>query len=248
MTDERRARVLQLIRSKGEASVDHLSREIGVSAATVRRDLRALVDSGELVRTYGGAVPSPARPVAGRATERADVKRRIGRRAAQLIQEGETVAIGSGTTALEVARQLMDRGSLTVVSNALDVLQLLLDRPGIELVALGGVVRPGMHSLLGHLTELTAGEMQAGKLVMGTAAFDPERGLSNDHMPEVLTDRALRAMAREVIVVADSSKFGRIAPARLFGLEEVDTLVTDDGLPSAGRTAIERLGVRVVTA
>ncbi len=248
MTAERRAKVLQLIRYHGEASVDQLSREIGVSAATVRRDLRVLGDRGELVRTYGGAVPSPTRPVAGRGTEHAAVKRRIGRRAAQLVRDGETVVIGSGTTALEVGRHLADRAPLTVVSNALDVLQVLLDRPGIELISLGGVVRPGMHSLLGHLTELTAREMQADKLVMGTAAFEPERGLSNDHMPEVLTDRALRAMAREVIVVADSTKYGRIAPARVFGLKEVDTLVTDDGLPSAGRVAIERLGVRVITA
>lgn len=224
-----------------------LSRELGVSEATVRRALRRLADSGDIVRTYGGAVA--ARSVSSRgAPDRLAERQRIGRCAAGLIGDGETVVLGSGSTTLEVARNLVRRSDLTVITNAIDVVSLLIDVPGIDVIVLGGSVRRGMHSLLGHLTEISARELRADRFVMGIAAFDPRHGLTSDHMPEILTDRALRAMSREVVVVADSSKCGRVEPALVFPLEEVDVLVSDTGLADEARESIEALGVRVVLA
>jgi DeoR/GlpR family transcriptional regulator of sugar metabolism len=240
--------LLELVRTRSSASVVDLSRELGVSEATIRRGLRRLADRGEIVRTYGGAVA--ARSVGGGSapTDRLAVKQRIGRAAAGLISDGETVVVGSGSTSLEVARQLGGRRDLTVITNALDVAGALVDIPGIDLIVLGGAVRPGMHSLLGHLTQLAAKELRADKLVMGIAAFDPQHGLTSDHLSEILTDRALRDMARQVIVVADSSKYGLVAPALVLPLEEIDVLVTDAGLDARAVKAISALGVRVVTA
>lgn len=249
--------MLELVRRSGGASVAELSAALGVSEATVRRDLRRLADAGAIVRSYGGAVPAPAAgAAAGATTERTrngdlgveSRKDRIGKAAAELIEDGETVAISSGTTTLAVARHLVDRSDLTVITNALDVAQVLIDRSGIELIVLGGVARPRMHSLLGHLTQLTINELRADRLVMGIAAFDAERGLTNDYMPEVVTDRVLAGVCGQLMVTADSSKCGRIAPAHVFPMSRADVLVTDDGLPPDGRAAIERQGVRVVLA
>lgn len=241
------AAMLELVRTRTTASVADLSRELGISEATVRRGLRRLAESGAIVRTYGGAVA--ANPVAGTVmTGRRGERQRIGRAAAELVQDGDTVVIGSGMTTLEVARHLSVRRDLTVITNTLDVANLLVDASGIELIVLGGSVRPGMHSLLGHLTQQAARELRADRLIMGIPAFDPQHGLTSDHLPEILTDRALREMAREVIVVADSSKFGRVEPALVFPLGDVDVLVTDTALVTSAVRSIEALGVRVVLA
>jgi DeoR/GlpR family transcriptional regulator of sugar metabolism len=163
------------------------------------------------------------------------------------VTDGSTIAIGSGTTALELARQLGDR-RLTVITNALDVANTLLDRPWIELVILGGVVRPGMHSMLGHLAELATAELRADTLFMGIGAISLEHGLMNDSIPEIQTDRALRRMSRSVVVLADASKFDQVAPAYVFGLNEVDTVVTDATIRREHVDGLERRGVQVVVA
>jgi DeoR family transcriptional regulator, aga operon transcriptional repressor len=237
--------LLSIIRARGSASVSVLSAEVGVSQATVRRDLRRLATVGGIVRTYGGA--AVAAPTIGSTSNR-EAKQRIGRAVAAMIEEGETVVISSGTTALEVARNLVGRRQLTVITNALDVVQVLIDIPGIDLIVLGGSVRPHMHSTLGHVTEMAIRELRADKLIFGIAAIDPVHGLSSDHLPEILIDRALRDMSRTVIVVADSSKVGRVESALVFGLASVDVLVTDDGISQADVDAISRAGPTVVIA
>jgi DeoR/GlpR family transcriptional regulator of sugar metabolism len=163
------------------------------------------------------------------------------------VTDGATIAIGSGTTALELARCLTDR-RITVITNALDVANVLVDRAGIELILLGGAVRPRMHSMLGHLAEMATNELRADTLFMGIGAISLDGGLMNDSMPEILTDRALRRMSRSVVVLADASKFEGVAPAWVFGLDEVDTIVTDAALPRDTIRAIEDRGVRVIVA
>ncbi len=172
-------------------------------------------------------------------------KRAIGAAAATLVEDGQTIAISSGTTALELARRLVDR-RLTVITNALDVAGILIDRPGIELVVLGGVVRPGIHSMLGHLAEIVLLELRADALFMGIGALSAEHGLMNDSIPEILTDRALRRAARACVVLADSSKLGAVAPAYLFGIDQVDTLVSDTDADPREVAALEGLGIRVI--
>jgi DeoR/GlpR family transcriptional regulator of sugar metabolism len=173
-------------------------------------------------------------------------KRRIATAAASLIQDGQTIAITSGSTCFELARQLVGRTDLTVITNSLDVANELIDRDGIQLVVLGGVARPRMHSLLGHLTEQACRELRADTLFMGIGAVSVERGLMNDYMPEVETDRALRPIATSVVVLADSAKFDMVGPAFVFGLDEVDTIVTDIGVSASTIDALEQLGVKVI--
>jgi DeoR/GlpR family transcriptional regulator of sugar metabolism len=245
---ERRARLVEHLRADGRVSVAQLSDGLGVTPSTIRRDLQRLAREGRLVRTYGGAALPAAGPSVTGTDPARDAKRRIARAAAALVPEQTTIAIGSGSTALEFARQLVDR-RLTVITNALDVANVLLDRPGIELIVLGGVVRPRMHSMLGHLAELATRELRADMLVMGIGAVSVDQGLMNDSVPEILIDRALRRMARSVVVLADASKFEQVAPGFVFGLDEVDSIVTDHAIAPEVLAAIRRRSrVQVIVA
>lgn len=243
-------RLIELVASQGVTTVESLSRELEIGPATVRRELRRLSVEGRIVRTYGGAMlPGPTYPIAAARAERAiEEKRRIAAAAVALVESGQTLVVTSGSTASEFARQLVDRRDLTVITNSLDVAQILLDREGIQLVVLGGVVRPRMHSLLGHLTEQVCREMRADVLFMGINAISLDQGLMSDHLPEIVTDRALRSMATSVVVMADSAKFELIAPARVFGLEEVDVIVTDGGLRSEVVEELHGRGIQVILA
>lgn len=241
-------RLLALLREQGRASVAEIAEHLAIGTATVRRDLERLSRDGRLVRTYGGAALGArgvADPEAGEATAQ---KRAIGAAAAEMVSDGQTIVISSGSTTLELARRLTNRQRLTVITNTLDVAEVLIDCEGIELIVLGGVVRPRMHSLLGHLTELAANELRADTLFMGIPAISLEHGLMSDHMPEILGDRAMRRMVRDVVVLADSRKFERVAPAYVFGLDEVTTIITDDGVPPDIRAALDERHVQVVVA
>lgn len=245
---DRRSQLLRRLSEDGRASVATLARDLGVTPSTIRRDLSRLADDGTLLRTYGGAaLAAAARDPEARRDPAAGAKRAIGAAAAALVADGQTIAISSGSTTLELARRLADR-RLTVITNALDVASVLLDREGIELVILGGVVRPRMHSMLGHLAELALRELRADTLFMGIGAVDPDAGLMNDSIPEILSDRALRRSARTCVVLADSSKFAQVAPAFVFGFDQVDILVTDAGADPADVAALQARGVRVVVA
>ena len=244
---DRRTQLLDRLRARGHASVAELARGMGVTSSTIRRDLRRLERDGRLLRTYGGAALRERPTSTEDIDPQLEAKRRIAEVAATLVHDGDTIGISSGTTALEFARQLTER-RLTVITNALDVAVLLLDRPAIELIVLGGVVRPGMHSMLGHLAELATRELRADTLYMGIGAISLGHGLMNDSVPEILTDRALRRMARTCTVIADSSKFDHVATGYVFGLEEVDTLVTDDDVSPAVIDGLTRLGIRTFVA
>jgi DeoR family transcriptional regulator of aga operon len=247
---DRDERLIGFVRAHGTATVAELSRDLGVGPSTVRRDLGRLARDGRLVRTYGGATLAE-RPVEGPAPQpiRAHAeKRRVAAAAASLVRDGQTIAVTSGSTAVEFARQLVDRNDLTVITNSLDVAHVLLDCEGIQLVVLGGVIRPRMHSLLGHLTEQACREMRADTLFMGIGAISLERGLMNDYMPEILTDRALRSMATSVVVIADSGKFDLVAPALVFGLDGVDVIVTDSGVRPEVVEDLTARDIRVIVA
>jgi DeoR family fructose operon transcriptional repressor len=241
--------VMDVLRSSGGTSVAELAGVLDVGEATVRRTLQRLAREGRVVRTYGGAAAAESFPgyAGGRHDPLLHRKRAIGQAAAALVEDGSTIALSSGSTILELGRRLRAR-NLTVITNALDVANVLLDAPGIELVVLGGVVLPGMHSLRGHLTEEAMRDLRADTVFMGASAIDLERGFLTEHIREIAVDRALRTMAREAVVLADASKFDTVAPGFMFGFEQVGTLVTDDGVRPEHVEALEARGTRVVVA
>jgi DeoR/GlpR family transcriptional regulator of sugar metabolism len=238
--------LLDRIGSVGHVSVGGLARDLGVTPSTIRRDLARLARDGRIVRTYGGAeLRGPSMHGAG--DPRSSAKAAIADAAAARVRDGETILISSGSTTLEFARRLVDR-QLTVITNALDVASVLIDRPGVELVVLGGVVRSEMHSTLGHIAELALRELRADALYMGIGAIGPDLALMNDSIPEILTDRALRRASRDCIVLADATKFRSVAPAFVFDVEQVTTLITDAGVDPGDVTALRSRGIEVVIA
>ncbi len=231
LKEERLQLILSALRENGRVTVAELSRRFQVSEITIRRDLRELADQGLLRRAHGGAIlpdsVSPEPPVIQRMAYNDAHKKRIGRAAAALIQEGESVFIGSGSTNAYVVPHLTKYSDLTVVTNALNIATELATAPHITVVVLGGMMRASELSLIGHIAELSIREVTIDKAVLGIPAISSETGLTNDYLPEVMTDRAIIEMASELIIVADHSKFGKSASAYLAPIDQVHTLVTD---------------------
>lgn len=234
LTVERQHRILKILQDNPGIRVVELSKSLGVSEATIRRDLDRMSQIGQIKRIRGGAVPAipaaPEAPVVQRSAQNQEEKNRIGRVAADLIKEGDTVFIGSGSTTLEVARHLVGRQNITVITNALTVVTLLSQEEGIDLIVTGGFVRRSELSFIGHLTELALRELHPQKVIMGMRAISLNEGLTNDYLPEVSTDRVIIHSAPKVILVADHTKFGRAAAAQVAPLSIVHTLVTDSAI------------------
>ncbi len=253
---ERQEAIAQFVTHHLRVSVDQLVRSFGISPATARRDLDVLAERGRLQRVHGGArtvpeaarTPAPELPALEREDEQRVEKGRIGAAAAALVNDGDTVFIGSGTTTLEVARNLRNCRKLTVITNSLLVVNVLADILRIDVIALGGQLRRSEMSLIGHAAEHALADVRADKVIIGIRAIDSSAGLTNAYAPETMTDRAILKVGREIIVVADHTKFGRIAPAFVAPLSAIHALVTDSAVDPAQLTAITALGVRVITA
>ena len=247
---ERQERMLRFVEQRQRVTIADICDQFGVSVATARRDLEVLAERSSVRRVHGGALAihraPPELPALQRAGEQADEKRRIGQAAAGLVADGETVFLSSGTTTLEVARSLRRQRRLTVITNSLLALNELADTPEITLVGLGGLLRRSEMSFIGHITEQALAEVRADKVIIGIRAIDAEQGLTNDFLPETMTDRAIMRIAREVIVVADHSKCGRVSAAFVAPLSAMRTLVTDTGTPPEFVDALKAQGIRVL--
>ncbi len=255
---ERQEQILQLLYRQPRLTVVGICEQFGISEATARRDLETLAGQGKLQRVHGGAISlrqaPPELPMIQRQSEQADEKSRIGLAAAGLVRDGETIFLGSGTTVLEVARHLRNNralgtpSGLTVITNSLPVANVLADVPGITLVSLGGVLRQSELSFIGHITEQAIAEVRADKVFIGIHALSLEEGLTNDYLPETMTDRAILHAGREVILAVDHTKIGQASTALLAPIDCVHTLVTDRQAPTDFITAVESMGIRLILA
>jgi len=247
----RRARLVHIVRARRAVRVEDLRAELGVSPATIRRDLDELELAGALRRVHGGAVATDARPVEERfdakAQERAAEKRRIAIRAAELIAASETVYLDSGSSVLELARLLGGRTDLTVVTNSLPVIVELAGR-GPRLVVVGGELRPLSQAIVGPLTRLLLEQLYVDRAFLGTFGLSLDAGLTTSDPEEAYTKELVLARARQVVLLADAGKLGTRSFAHAGRLDQVDVLVTDAQLADHAATAFERAGVRVVVA
>jgi DeoR/GlpR family transcriptional regulator of sugar metabolism len=235
--DLRRNQLLELIRSRGFASLPDLVETLGVSESTVRRDLEFLEESGAARRTRGGVFYTGQMPKLPHFEERQpmqwDRKRAIARRAAELIQPGETVLLDGGTTTYEVARLLVGR-RLQIVTNSLPVANLFASDPASDLVFLGGFVYPRTGVALGPHANRMLSDINVQRTVLSVGGIT-ERGLYNNNVLLVETERRMMDAADEVMVVADSTKFGRQSISFLCELGDIDCLVVDEGLAAPWR-------------
>jgi DeoR/GlpR family transcriptional regulator of sugar metabolism len=218
----------------------------------VRRDLDSLADQGKVQRVHGGVLAlrkaPPEMPALQRALEQGEEKKRIAAVTAQLVNDGDTVFLGSGTTVAEVAMQLRQRQNLTVITNSLLVINALADAPAINIISLGGVLRRSEMSLIGHIAEQALAEVRTNKVIIGIRAIDVEQGLTNDYVQETMTDRALLKIGQEIIVVADHTKCERVSTAFVAPLTALHTLVTDTETSPEFVQAVREKGLRVLQA
>ena len=252
MKEERHLRILQVVQNKGHATAGELARSFGVSEITIRRDLSELDERGVVRRAHGGAMISTSRsnepPIIQRLEQVKECKLAIARAAAAMIEDGQSIFIGSGSTAAYVARNLTNHKHLTVVTNALNVSTDLATAIDITVVVLGGMMRHEELSLIGHIAEQSLREVTLDKVIIGIKAVDLKAGLTNDYLPEVITDRTILNKAREVILVADHTKCGIVASAFVAPLNRVNTFITDNQTPTEFLEGVRAQGVSVIVA
>ena len=249
---ERHTRIRNLVAQNGRVTVQDLGRHFGVSEATIRRDLEELDRKGEVRRTHGGAVRSTTTPVESpivqRMVEKLGEKTRIGLVASGLIEDGETIFLGSGTTVLELVRNFPQDITLTVITNSLPVVNELASHSGIELIIIGGMLRQSELSMVGHVAEQAIKEFRADRVFLGMYAVDVACGFTNDYSPEIMTDRAILGIAPQVVVLADHSKFGRVSTMLVAPVAAADIIITDRETPEEIVNKLRELGVQVIQA
>ncbi len=248
---ERQQQISRQLERAGRLTVSQICEQFGISEATARRDLDLLSEQGAVQRVRGGVIPlrqaTPEEPILKRSRENDVEKERIGRAAAALVQDGETVFLGSGTTVLQVAQHLAQR-KITVITNSLPVINLMSEKANITLIALGGMLRDSELSFIGHITEQALGELRPDKVIIGTRAISLDQGLTNDYLAETLTDRAILNAGRQTIIVADHTKCGVIATAFLAPLSAMHVLVTDDRTGAGFVNPLRQMGIEVIVA
>ena len=238
---------MRAVRS-GTARVPELAAAFDVSPMTVRRDLRMLAREGKLERVYGGAISAEEdRPFAEIAVERSEAKERIGAAAAALVQDGQTVMLDIGTTAVQVARHLRGR-SLTVITTNLAAYEELLPEPEITLILPGGMVRRDYRSLVGVIAEDSLSQLSADMAFIGTSGVDAEGSVWDTTMVEVPIKRAMMAAVDRVVLVADRHKFSMGGVVRVCGAADIDQIVTEDELPATTEMAVNEAGIEVTIA
>lgn len=260
LAEQRRALIIDEVRRRGGVRVNELTRKLGVSDMTVRRDLDALARQGVLEKVHGGAVPvveaSTHEPgFEAKSGLELSAKEDIARTAASLVAPGTAIALSGGTTTYALAHHLLDVPDLTVVTNSVRVADVFHSaqrtsgqRQGAATVVLTGGVRTPSDSLVGPVADQAIGSLHFDVLFLGVHGIAAEAGLSTPNLAEAETNRRLVQSARRVIVVADHTKWGTVGLSSFATLEQVDTLVTDSGLPAQARAEIsEHLRRLVVT-
>jgi DeoR family transcriptional regulator of aga operon len=252
--------LLELLAENGRVSVEEAADRLTVSQATIRRDFDQLAQQQMITRTRGGAVANGVSydlPLRYKSAKHSAEKQRIGEAAAALVSPGTVVGLNGGTTMTEVARALAvrpdlngggDGAQLTVVTNALNIANELLVRSRMKIVVAGGVVRPQSYELVGPLGGALLREVTLDVVLLGVDALDPELGAAAHHEGEAAMNSLMVARARRVVIIADSSKLGGHAFARICPIERIETLVTDSGATPDVVRAFRDSGVEVVTA
>ena len=252
LAETRRRRILDWLQEEGSARVTALSEAFNVSEPTIRQDLERLEFEGHIVREHGGAflatMPQQVQALALHHLVNMDAKRAIGRVAAALVNDGETIILDAGSTTTEVARNLTKRQDLHVITNALNIALILGANPSCTIHMPGGQFKAPTLSLSGEKSAGYFENVLAEKLFLATAGASLDAGLTFPAFGDLYVKRAMIKSAREIILVADSTKIGRLSLAVLGPFTLVNRLITDAGLREEDRRAIEKMGIEIVIA
>lgn len=250
--------LLEILAEDGRITVEDAAERLKVSQATVRRDFDQLAQQQMITRTRGGAVANTVSydlPLRYKSARNVGEKQRVGAAAAAMVTPGMVVGMNGGTTTTEVARALATRpdlinntdgSALTIVTNALNIANELIVRPHVKVVVTGGVVRPQSYELIGPLATGVLRELTFDIAFLGVDAIDVVLGAAAHHEGEAAINGLMAARARRVVILADSSKLGRHAFARVCPIERVETLITDTGATDTVVTPFAKANVRVI--
>lgn len=250
---ERQLRIRELIKVQQTVKVDELSEQLDVSPNTIRRDLTNLERQGVLKRTQGGAmlpeIQAPARQSFD-LRSRTDLpeKKRIGQHAATLVKPGSTIILDAGTSTQQLAESLANIQNVTVATNSLEVGYTLMNFPNITVILSGGIILGNSRALTGLPAEKFFAQISADQLFLGTCGISLENGLSNRNMHEISVKQKMIKVAREVILLADHTKFGKSALSSFAQLTQVHKIVTDNKTPQKLVNAFESKGIEVIIA
>ena len=251
-TLERRTLILERIDSHGQVNVSELSQDFGVSEVTIRNDLNQLEQKRAVIRARGGAIKPTRVGVDFELSDKDKLnfkeKQRIGERAAHLVEDGDTIIIDSGTTTLELAKNLTQATNLTVITNALNIAIKLSENKDIKVIVPGGFLRKQSLSLVGTPAEKGFRGYYCDKLFLGVDGLDVNYGLSTPNIEEAHLNQVMIEHARQVILLSDSSKFLRKSLAFICPLSSIDILVTDDKIEPEDQRQLESSGVQVLLA
>jgi len=249
---QRQQQLATAVQAAGRVRVAELATSLGVSEMTVRRDLEEMEAGGLLVRVHGGAVSNISRSFepgfAARNVRHVEAKQRIGRAAAALIRDGETLIVDAGTTTLHVAEAIRPDIRVRIMALSLRVADVLADLPNVTLMIPGGVVRPHERSFVGGMTLSTFDELRFDTVILTTGGVDVTDGVTEYEFDDAETKRAALRSARRRIIVADSSKLGAVAFVQLCPIDSIDVVVTDSGASPDHVQALRAAGVEVVIA
>lgn len=241
---------MRLLHDQGHASVATLSDELDVSEVTIRKDMRFLEERKLLVRTHGGAVLLDQYvydlPFEEKAARHSEEKKMIGEAAAKLIEDGDTLILDSGSTTLQIVRNLRNKKDLTVATASIHIALELLRIPGVEVLMLGGSVRSTSASVVGSYADQMLRDHAFLKLFLAGDGFDVDYGLTTTNSMEAHLNRIMIQAAQQTVAVVDSSKLGRRGLSRICGIEDINTVVIDSGIPDENVHRLEDLGIRVV--
>lgn len=230
-SDSRRSEIIDRIEKKGSVNISELADSFKVSDMTIRRDLIELEKMSIIRRVHGGAVAFYGRsfepPLFSRSNKNIPVKQVIGRYAAEMVLDGDSIAMDVGSTTMEMAMNLIGRKNLTIVTPSLHIANLLGDESQIRVIVSGGIVRHGEKSLIGDLAYAVFREVNVDKLFLGTGGINSSAGLTEHDMQDAQVKKEMIQCAKEVILLTDSSKFQQVAFAFFADFSQIDHLVCD---------------------
>jgi DeoR/GlpR family transcriptional regulator of sugar metabolism len=251
----RRDKILNIVKKKQSATVTELSRLLNVSEVTVRQDLNRMAADGLIVRTHGGAIAAERGKqeftFSTRDKLNADQKQHIGQAAAALIQPHDSIILDASTTALYIARAILQRnnlGDLTIITNGIHTALELAERSDITTILTGGIVRASAFSTYGSFTWEILAQVNVNKGFFGVGGISLEQGLTDLNVQEVNVKKAMAERCQEIIAVADGTKFGEIALTTFVPIERLAHIVTDTSAPAALVEALRARGVNVIIA
>lgn len=252
-TVNRRDQILKLIADKGKVYVHELSEMFGVSVVTIRNDLDLLEKKNLLLRARGGAMKIEGQvSLDFNLSEKQRMyyceKARVGKKASELIKDSETIILDSGTTTSEISKNLNSLKDLTVVTNAINIVNALAKHPEINVIIPGGYLRKNSLSLVGPLAEKNFKQLYVDKAFIGVDGLDINIGAFTPNIEEASLNQIMLEVAREVILVADSSKINRKSLSLICPISKIDTIVTDSGISETDYKTLSDRGVNVIIA